>query len=517
MGNQRGILIGDAIRRTASRVPSKTAVVFKGARTCFKELNEDANRVANAILTLGVKKGDKVAILSRNCYEYVVVYFGLAKSGAVMVPLNTHYVAKDLVFVLNDCEANVLILGEDYVDLVNSVKADLPIVKTYVVLGDRPTEGMLPYRHLIATGKLYEPTVEVSENDDVSIMYTSGTTGKPKGAISTHRCRVQTAQNCLIDYGVQEDDITFLAAPMFHYSVLHIILDPFVTRGATCIILPRFDVQEVLSTIEQEKVTQCIFVPTMIHALLQSEELDRYDLTSLRKIGYGGSPMPVEVTKQALAKFPWVDFMQGYGATETGQLTVLESQCYKSKLGQTGRAMTNVDLRVVDASDNDVRPGEVGEMVTRGPHVIRQYLNRPEANATTFRGGWFHTGDMARLAEDGYLTIVDRKTEMIISGGEHVYPQEVEEVLYGHPAVLECAVFGIPDEKWVEAVCAAIVVRPGCEVTEGEIMDYCRTNLAVYKRPKRVQFMESLQKTASGKIQKQVLREPYWRGRDRKI
>jgi fatty-acyl-CoA synthase len=498
-----GATIGDLLAHSAARFPRKTALVFGERRLTYEELERWANRCAHALLGLRAGKGTKVALVARNSDAWLAAHFGVAKAGATLVPLNTQCVARELRYMVNDSDAEIVLFDPEFSDTITSMA--LPAV-----------------RHALALPELMQmhapddaPAVEVDEGDDYLIMYTSGTTGKPKGVVLPHRARVHQAIQGVLDYHMHHEQISVLAIPLFHTGGLNTCYMPHVLSGATIVLLPRADVAEVLKTAARERATFVFVVPTLAQAI--ADYSNAPDLSSLGWLMYGGAPLPVEVFRRLKARFPGLRFLQGYGSTEAAQLTVLGWEDHERKAGSAGRPSTLAEVRVVDSEMRDVAPGAVGEIVARGPFVMKEYYKLPEATAEIFRGGWLHTGDLARVDDEGFVTIVDREKDMIISGGENIYPKEIEEVLYTHPAVRDAAVFGVPDEKWGETVCATIVLKPGAQVREEEIVDYCTQHLARYKKPRLVRFVDALPRTGVGKIAKQELREPYWRGLERRI
>ena len=509
-------VIGDLVERSASRLPNKTAVVSPDSRLTYRDLNRQSNAFANALLDLGVRPGDRVAVLSTNSMEFIVVHYGLAKMAAVMVPLNFRYTERELTFVINDSEASTLIFQHEFRDLIGSCQPGLRGVRNYVCIGSN-REGMPDYFQLIDEYPAAPPDVAVDEEAECYVLYTSGTTGTPKGAIITHRASIATNISVIIDLAIEEHDIVLVSAPLFHAGSINLSLHPAATVGGTLVLMKKFDPDEALFRIEKEKISRLGMVPTMLHQLLHSPAFGRADVSSVNRINYGASPMPRDLLAMALERFADVKMTQSYGSSECGQLTVLKPQDQVRKFGCTGRPLVFVDVRVFNEGFGEVSPCEIGEIVTRGPHVMTGYLNRAKETEEALRTGWCRTGDMAVVDEEGFITIIDRKTDLIISGGENIYPKEVEDVLRSHPAVAEAAVFGIPDEQWVESVCAAIVLRPGMTTSDTELIDYCKKRLASYKKPRTVAFLGALPKNEWGKTLKDVLKAPYWKDAGRRI
>jgi fatty-acyl-CoA synthase len=513
----KGMTTNDLFLRTCHRYPEKMALIDRSYRYSYRELNKESNKLANAFLNLGVKKGEKLAILAKDCKELVFMYLASSKIGATWVTQNYRCVARELEYMLNDCEASVLVFEAEYAQTVAELRDHVPKLSKYISVGECDLHFVTSYEIFVSKASAAEPNLETSEDDECAILYTSGTTGRPKGAVMTHRTRVACTVNILLDGSVEKDSISLQASPLFHAGALNIALLPHLAIGGTLVLIPRLDPYEIAKTIEAEKATHIVTVPTILHSLLERGALDKFDFSSLRKIYYGGSAISLKDLEGILKKLPKTEFFQGYGQTESTQLTVLKPEYQLSKLGCTGRPHLLVDLKVVDENDQNVLPGGTGEVVTRGPHVMKGYLNLPEANEEAFKNGWFHTGDIARIDEDGFITIVDRKKDMIVSGAENIYPREIEIVLNTHPKIQEVSVFGIPDEKWGESVCAGVILKENETLTEEEVISYCKQNLASYKKPRKVIFYKSFPKNPVGKTLKEELKKEFWKGVPRKV
>jgi len=502
----------DLLRRSCLRHAKKTALIDGEDRFSYQTLRRESNRIANALINSGVSRGERVAIVAKDCSEFVFLYMGCSKIGAVFVPLNYRCVARELTYMLTDCNARTLFFGADYAQTVAEMKEHLPGISDYIAIGECDLPFATTYDRFILPSDTAGPVVKVEENDECAIIYTSGTTGKPKGAVITHRTRVSCTVNMLLDGFVEEEGIYLVGSPLFHTGALNIGLLPPLTAGATIVIMAHLHPKEIAESLQRERATHLLTVPTILNNLLEAGAFETYDFTTLRRIYYGGSSMSLKTLKMILDRLPHVKLSQGYGQTESTQLTVLRPEYQLSKIGCTGKAHLLVDLRVVNEQEQDVEPGETGEIITRGPHVMKGYLNIPDENEKAFKGGWFHTGDIARLDEDGFLTIVDRKKDLIISGGENIYPKEIEDVLHTHDKIKEVVVFGIPDEKWGETVCAAVVLKDGASLTGDEVIQFCRENLAGYKKPRKVVFRKDFPKNSLGKVLKDVLKKEVFNG-----
>ncbi|HTN23361.1 MAG TPA: acyl-CoA synthetase [Solirubrobacteraceae bacterium] len=507
--------LGDLLRRSARRSPDKTAVVDGARRLSFAELDTVVNRTANALAERGVRHGDRVAVLSRNRLEYVVLSFGLARLGALMVPINFMLNGAEVGYVLRHSGA-VGLVAEDGLHEVAVAALGHVDAGTVGVLGWLGAAGATPPDGWEHAGAWLEhpdaaaPEVVVADTDPLRLMYTSGTESRPKGAIHSSRSLIAQYVSCIVGGEMTPDDVEVHALPMYHCAQLDCFLGPDIYLGATSIILPAPEPERVLAALEEHRATKFFAPPTVWIGLLRCPAFDATDLTSLRKGYYGASPMPLEVLREMQRRLPDLRLWNFYGQTELAPLaTVLGPDEQVSHAGSAGRPVLNVETRVVDDAGRDVPSGEVGEIVHRSPQVTGGYWNDPEKTAEAFQGGWFHSGDLGVMSEDGHLSVVDRKKDMIKTGGENVASREVEEVLYEHPAVAEVAVFALPDPRWVEAVTAAVVVRDGASVAADDLLALCRERLAGFKVPKRLILVDSLPKNPSGKILKRELRERF--------
>lgn len=501
----------DLLRRTALRTPEKTAIINGPVRWTYAEFDEAVNRTANALAARGLVKGDRLAILSHNGWEFVTVLFATARLGVVLVPINFMLNADEVAYILKHAQPKGMVAEDLLLDVATRAAQTAGI--EFAVRGwIGPDTSAVPAgwetveswsRHDDST----EPDVLIADDDPLRIMYTSGTESRPKGALLSSRSLIAEYVSCIVDGSMSADDVDLHAMPMYHCAQLDCFFGPDIYLGATNVIVYRPDPAALLKTIEQERVTKFFAPPTVWIGLLRNPEFDSTDLSSLRKGYYGASPMPVEVLREMQERLPDVDLWNFYGQTEMAPVaTILRPSEQLDRAGSAGRPCINVETILVDDDGNEVPRGSVGEIVHRSPHATLGYYNDAEKTAEAFRDGWFHSGDLGVMSDDGYLTVIDRKKDMIKTGGENVASREVEEVLYEIDGVAEAAVFAIPDPKWVEAVTATVVTKAGYELETDSIIAHCRTRLAGYKVPKHVVVVESLPKNPSGKIIKRELR-----------
>jgi acyl-CoA synthetase (AMP-forming)/AMP-acid ligase II len=499
--------LGDILRRNGQVFADKPGVIQGDVRLSYRQVNERANSLAHGFRQLGVQHGDRVALLSRNDYRFVELYFGLPKIGAIFVPLNFWATVEDLVSILNQCQASVLIVSPEFLDTMEAIRSRLPSVQHLVVLDDHAPDGMIAHEHLANDYPTHEPEADLDAEEDILILYTSGSTGKPKGAVYTHRGLLHTAIIMTIELGLRETDITLHFLPMFSSNLEHLL--PLSLIGATHVVLRKFDPPVVWETVAQEQVTHFDAVPTTMRLLLQCPDLESYDTSSLRLVSYASEPMPAATITNWLKAFPHVEAVQFYGMIEFLCMTVQKPWEQISRLGTVGKPMLGNDLRVVDDEGRDVPVGAVGEVICRSACAVRGYWQAPELTQQAVHDGWRYTGDLGKLDEEGYLTLVGRKKDIIISGGMNVVPAEVEGILYRHPAVAEAAVIGRPDPDWGEAIHAVVALKPEATATAEELIRFCGEHLSGYKKPRSVEFLPSLPKTGIGKISRKALQERY--------
>lgn len=509
--------VGDILRFGYRNFPDKECLVCGENRFTYAELNRRVNGLAHSLREMGLRKGDNVAIMLQNCHQYVEIYFALAKIGSVAVPLNFMLKGNGLEFLANNSTAGIMFLEEATRSQVEAVRDRLTSMRSdcFVYVGPDAPAGYLSYEQLVSAGRSDEPGVTVGEDDDLIILYSSGTTGLPKGIVLTHKTRLTYYQWCGLEYGMLFDGVHLVTTPMYHNVACFLSQTQFYTGGKV-VIMRKFDPAACAALIEQEKVTSTFMVPTQLNLMLQWAEAQSSDLSSVRTLITGAAPLATRTKEDIIALFN-CDLHEMYGLTETGLITNMKPKDCLRKTRCVGQPFFHMEMRVVDEGGNDVAAGEVGEIIARGPLLLRTYYRNEESYRAAIKEGWFCSGDLGRVDGEGFLYLVDRKKDMICSGGVNIYPMDIEEILHAHPKVLESAVIGIPDDKWGESVLAVVVLRPGVRMTEQEAIEYCKENMASYQAPKSVKFVAALPRNPSGKVLKRELRQPYWEGRESKI
>lgn len=506
----------DQLRKNTSEHPNKIAFVasstLKGVcRLTYAELDRVTNRLANAMTEIGVRKGDKVSIILSNFNgtECLSTYYAMHKIGAINVPINTRYVGRELQYILNNSESKLLVLGETYAQKIEEIKNHLKYIRYFIVVGKDIPSWAYSYYDLLESAPDDTPSEKIVEDDIADIIYTSGTTAEPKGAVFTHANCVATGICCYTAQTLQESDVYQSASPFFTSTGCHTNPLTVLARGATYIFEPEFNVEETLKTMEKEKTTAYLGVPSMFILLLDYPRFKEYNLSALRLLIYGGAVMPKAVLERIFEAFPKLEMVQLYGLTEGGPGgVVLPNQFARVKVGAVGKQGTGfVKFRIVDEHNNDVGPNTIGELILRGPSIMKEYYKKPEETKEAFHGGWLHTGDLVRMDEEGFLYHVDRKKDIIIRGGFNISSVEVEEILFKHPAVLEAAVVGKPHKVLGEDVKAFLVLKRGEKATQQEIIDFCKTQLADFKVPREIVFLDALPKNTMGKVLKAALHE----------
>ncbi len=498
--------IGHWLARRAEITPDRTALVFGDRTWTYRSWNAEVQQVRHALREAGVHAGDRVATVTFNEPEFLILAFACWQSGVILVPLNFRLTGPELAFMLRDAGVHTLLCGPDFLATIDGIRTEIP-VQHYVSLA--PTPGWTAWGEWIGRMPAAGWAHAVGDDEVALVMYTSGTTGLPKGAMLTHANILWNNINAMHAFATADDERVLVCAPLFHIGGLNVVTLLAVQRGGTVHMMRSFDAKGVLDAIERYRIHSMFGVPAMFLFMSQQADFARRDLSSLTLLICGGAPVP-----EALIE-TWgrrgVDFVQGYGLTETSPFcTLLPRADLKRKVGSAGVAAMFTEVRLVDGDNQTVSPGERGEIVVRGANVMKGYWNRPEATAEAIdEEGWFHTGDIGRQDEEGYFYVLDRKKDMVITGGENVYPAEVESVLYEMPGVAEAGVIGLPDEKWGERVVAVVVRKPGSTLSAEEIFAFAGGRLARYKVPKQIEFVDALPRNAQGKLLKRVLREQF--------
>ncbi len=491
--------------RNVHENPDKLAVVYGDRRYTYRAFNERVNRLGNALLKEGVRKGDKVAYLLNNCSEFAEISFALSKIGALSVPLNFRLKGEEMGYILEHSDSSFLFFGAEFKETIAAWIPRLPLVKKRVQVGKSAE-----YEDLLRSSSWEEPPVHVLEEDEHSIMYTSGTTGFPKGAVHTHKSRIWNCLNMLVDTGLRGMDVFAITTPMFHIAAGHTMFLSPIFIGATVVILPGFSLPEFFQWVQREKISAFFAVPTLFARMVEHPNFKDYDLSSVRLLFTGGAVTSIELKEKIMEAFPRATLDDLMGLTEGGPLTTfLPHRDALRKPGSVGRAHFSQMVRVVNDRGENVRGDEVGEIVVKGPAVMKGYYKDPEATAKALQDGWLYTGDLAKVDEEGFQYLAVRRTDLIVSGGENIYPVEVERVLLQHPRVKDAAVIGVKDKEWGERVMAVVVSEEGERPTEEEIVAFCQEKLAGYKRPRRVVFVDELPKNQLGKVLYKELRNRF--------
>jgi acyl-CoA synthetase (AMP-forming)/AMP-acid ligase II len=508
----------------AREQPAAEFAVAGGRSLRYAEAAALANRLAGRLVAAGCGKGSRLAVLARNADWYLLLYFAAAKAGVVLVPLNWRLAPREWVAILTDARPSMLIADQDHAGAIDDLRPELEGIDAFVAAGAPDAAGWESLDRWLVEGPAAPPDVAVSAADPLYQMYTSGTTGAPKGAVLSHGAVTANLVQVHLAHTAGPGDRGLVVLPMFHAAVIPAALS-VVCFGGSAFVLDTFDPEQVVGVLERERIGLATLVPAMLQACLVTvnDVADRrYE--ALRSIYYGASPIAEDTLRRAIEAFG-SGFVQSYGMTEAAQaLTFLSAADHRAALDDhpelllsAGRAAAGTTLRVVDDADHQVAAGDPGEISARGPQLMSGYWGRADETAGTLRGGWLHTGDIGRIDDNGYLFVEDRLKDMIVSGGENVYPRIVESVLFEHPAIADAAVIGVPDARWGEAVKAVVALRDGTTCTEDEILAFCRPRLGGFERPRTVDFMDALPRTATGKVLKRVLREPYWAGRERRV
>lgn len=499
------INIGDFLTRRSRITPDREGLVCEGVRRTYQDLNDRANRLANAMTTLGIGHGDRIGILAFNEPEYYDMYFGLGKIGATLVPVNYRLAGPEIQYILSDSESKVLVFGPEYAEVVDSIRSDIP-TKDFIAISENPPDWAKSYATLISEASDGEPQIVGGDDDTLTILYTSGTTGRPKGAELTHTYYYWNSVNLMCTLGLDIGNTSLIALPLFHIGAL--AGPPWVVHsGGKVVLLRTLDPQRFLELIEEEKISGFGSVPQLLDFLKLVPDFEKYDWSSVKTILVYAAPVPVTLIREYEAS--GIEVRQLYGLTECNTGTVLDSENAAEKVGSCGRPFFHTEVRVVDYNGRDIPPGEKGEVLLRAPNMMKCYLNRPEDTAAAIKDGWLYTGDIGKMDADGFLYILDRKKDMIISGGENIYPAEIEDALLNNPKIKDIAVIGYPHEKWGEAVKAIVVVEKGETLTGAELIEWCQGKIGRFKIPKSIVFTTEIPRTPTGKILKRELRKQF--------
>ncbi len=499
-------LIDQMLDSTAKAYPDDEAIIVEGTALTYGELNQKVNKLANGLKKLGIGRGDLVMVQLTNGPEIIISHYAIISIGAIVVPLNVMYLARELSYIGNDTGAKAIIVHTGFLQLLEKVRPDLPELKHVIVVGDKPIEGTHLFQHLIAGSEDNQNPSDGQYDDVVSIIYTSGTTGRPKGATQTHRAILSNVSSLCNFNKFDHSDRLLCALPLFNNFALNVVMMSAFYLGNTLIVVDRFEAEKVLEHIARHSATYLAGTPTMYVYLLQTYDPDRHDVTTLRVVNSGGAHCPASLIENVEKRFK-VIFLDGYGQTEACGFTTLNPIVGVRKPESVGIPLANIWIKIVNDSLAELPAGEVGEIAEKGDvFSIHGYWKRPETNSKVYKQGWFHSGDLGYVDEDGYLYVVDRKQDLIITGGANIYPVEVEEVLYTHPAIALAAVIGIPDSVKGELAAAYIVLKKGVNATEKEIINFVRSRIAKYKAPRMVEFVDSLPQGPTGKILKRELR-----------
>lgn len=508
------MLIGDILRASARRAPTATAIHDGERALSYADFDADADRLSAALTAAGFAKGDRVGVMMTNRIEYALLFFAAARAGVVLAHLSTRSTPREIAHLVAKTGIRALVVQHDLVEACTAATALGAAWERLIVVGG-PDDG---FAALMRAGGQQEPPV-LSPDDLLAINFTGGTTGLPKGVAVSHRARVASVRCGSACFGIGADDVCVVGTPMFHTVGLYVWFGAIVGVGATAVLMPGWNAARFLDTAERHAATAALFVPTQLSDILRVPSFAPGRLAAMRRIHHAGAPMPSALVDRLEDALPWASLIEHYGQSETGPVTLRPPEFNRSKRGSIGLPVAGVEARIVDGEGRPCPPGAIGELVTRGEHVLQFYWDDPKETRHAFRygDGWLATGDLGTVDADGFITLVDRAKDMIVSGGENIYPAELENALFRHPAVADCAVFGIPDDYWGEVPAAHVVLREGARATAQELIAHVEREVVRWKRPRIVEFVAALPRTAVGKTQKNLLREPYWRSRQRRI
>ena len=505
------MLAGDILRLSAQRHPRKTALICDAREISYGALDRDANRFANAILGAGLVKGDRLAVMCANIPEYATVHFGAARTGCVQVHLSIMYGPDEIVQILTRTRARMIVVELEFKAAITSVRDRLPDLERIVVVGAPTATDATGFDDFMAGARETDPDVPLRDTEPVGMTFTGGTTGYPKGAVVSHRARAISASVVVMEHELTGEDVVAAVTPLYHAVGLLIWFQAAMLAGCTCVLLRRWDADAFIEACARHRISAVMTVTVQLAAILDDARFDAAKLSSLRKIGSGGAAVPGSLIDKGRALLPGIRLVDHYGQSETGPLTMLKPWHPAAKNDTVGQPALGVDLKIVDPGGNSVAPGEIGEIIVAGEFMFDGYFENPEETAAYFKNGdgWGWTGDLATIDEDGFIALAGRSKDMIVSGGVNIYPRELEVVLEGHDDVADCTVFGVPDEKWGEALIALVVARNGAAITPDALIAYCDSRLAHFKRPREVRLVDEIPKTPAGKIQKPLLRAAY--------
>ncbi len=503
--------LGGLVERNARMVPDKEGIIYQENRYTWKKVNERVNTVSHALMEAGVKKGDKVAMWMFNSDLFMFTFYGIVKTGAVAVPVNFRLAAREAEYIFDNCDAVAVIFDDVFGAAMREMKPRLEKINAYYSAGSERFDGFEPISDVMKSGNIEDPGIKVDEYDDSEIIYTSGTTGKPKGALLTHHAQMVLTTTVATLVSIRPTDRILHAAPMFHSAELNLYCNPGTYVGATHVIVRDFIPNLVLELIEKEKITQFFGAPVMYSFMMSVPDFDKYDLSSVRYFGYGAAPMAAEAVRKMIEKFKTDQFFCLCGLTEGGPGGVaLYPEDQIRKAGAGGKYIVNMETRLVDLEDNTIaEPGVVGELVIKGETTMKEYYKNPEATRETIRDGWVHTGDLGTMDDEGYITLVDRAKDMIITGGENVYSKEVEDAMSENPVITDAVIIGVPHPEWGETVMAVVVLQQGQSLTLEELREFLKPRIADYKIPRLLEVVDALPRNVSGKVLKFKLRKEF--------
>ena len=516
------MILGDIIKRNATLYGSRPGLIFERHRFTHRQFAQRVYRSANSLLNLDLRQGERIAMVARNCNEAMEVFGAGDTAGFITVNINHRLSLGEIVEICSDAAPSALIFEAEFSEVAEAVRVRLPTVRHFISIGSR-VPGALQYEELLAAASDREPQVRAQSSDIAHLIYTSGTTGRPKGVMFQHQAVIAGVRKQTLEGGAADPVTGLIVMPLSHSGGRLQSLS-FLLLGGTVVLHRAFDARAVLQDIERERCTALHAAPIMIQRIIELPDRASFDTRSLRCVRYASAPMPVPLLRRALEAFGPV-FNQVYGMTECAGITILKAHdhavgdngAYPKRLASAGQPTLGTEVRIVRADGSDAAPGEIGEVLIRSEACMFGYWNNDTATFETMRDGWVYSQDMGVIDEDGFLYILDRKKDMIVSGGENIYSWEVEEALRHHPAVAEVAVIAIPDPEWGESVKACVVLRNGERIDENQLINHCRTRIASYKKPRSVDFRASLPRLFNGKVDKKALREPYWAGRDRQV